>query len=429
MKLYRVFAFELLVLIVCFEGAAQAQVRLTLREAEEIAVKNHPQINAASLSALAANQAPAEIGAAKYPTLLANLSGAGASSDARIGAGGLNNPLILSRGATGISISQSIFDFGRTHSLVESSRLKARASEQSAEATRAQVLLQVDRAYFLVLRAQALLKVAEQTVRARQLVVEQVEALRRSGLKSGLDVSIASYNLSEARLLASKAQNEVKAAYADLAVALGNRDEQVFELADEGLPADPVADQSTLVKDALLNRPELRGLQFERDAAYQFLKAEKSLKMPSITGLWNAGWIPFGDSRLSSRYNAAGFSINIPIFNGRLYKAREAEAEYKARAVEQNLRDGENRIARDVRIAWLNINSAFERIGLSAQLLSRANEALDLAQERYRLGLSSIVELSQAQLNVTIAQIESTNTKYDYLLQRAVLNYQSGQSR
>lgn len=429
MKLYRVFAFELLVLIVCFEGAAQAQVRLTLREAEEIAVKNHPQINAASLSALAANQAPAEIGAAKYPTLLANLSGAGASSDARIGAGGLNNPLILSRGATGISISQSIFDFGRINSLVESSRLKARASEQSAEATRAQVLLQVDRAYFLVLRAQALLKVAEQTVRARQLVVEQVEALRRSGLKSGLDVSIASYNLSEARLLASKAQNEVKAAYADLAVALGNRDEQVFELADEGLPADPVADQSTLVKDALLNRPELRGLQFERDAAYQFLKAEKSLKMPSITGLWNAGWIPFGDSRLSSRYNAAGFSINIPIFNGRLYKAREAEAEYKARAVEQNLRDGENRIARDVRIAWLNINSAFERIGLSAQLLSRANEALDLAQERYRLGLSSIVELSQAQLNVTIAQIESTNTKYDYLLQRAVLNYQSGQSR
>lgn len=429
MKLYRVFAFELLVLIVCFEGAAQAQVRLTLREAEEIAVKNHPQINAASLSALAANQAPAEIGAAKYPTLLANLSGAGASSDARIGAGGLNNPLILSRGATGISISQSIFDFGRINSLVESSRLKARASEQSAEATRAQVLLQVDRAYFLVLRAQALLKVAEQTVTARQLVVEQVEALRRSGLKSGLDVSIASYNLSEARLLASKAQNEVKAAYADLAVALGNRDEQVFELADEGLPADPVADQSTLVKDALLNRPELRGLQFERDAAYQFLKAEKSLKMPSITGLWNAGWIPFGDSRLSSRYNAAGFSINIPIFNGRLYKAREAEAEYKARAVEQNLRDGENRIARDVRIAWLNINSAFERIGLSAQLLSRANEALDLAQERYRLGLSSIVELSQAQLNVTIAQIESTNTKYDYLLQRAVLNYQSGQSR
>ncbi|MDX2033822.1 MAG: TolC family protein [Blastocatellia bacterium] len=425
----RVVALGALVLLMSIVGAAQAQVRLTLREAEEIAVRNHPQINAALLNAQAANLAPAEIGAVRYPTLQANLNGAGATSDARIGAGGLNNPLILSRGAAGISISQSIFDFGRTNSLVESARLKAKASDQAAEATRAQVLLQVDRAYFLALRAQALLKVAEQTVAARQLVVEQVEALRQSGLKSGLDVSIASYNLSEARLLASKAQNEVKAAHADLAAALGNRDEQVFELADEVLPADPVADSSVLVKDALLKRPELRGLQFERDAAYQFLKAEKSLKMPSITGLWNAGWIPFGDSRLSSRYSAAGFSISIPIFNGRLYKTREAEAEFKARAVEQILRESENRVARDVRIAWLNINSAFERIGLSAQLLNRANEALDLAQERYRLGLSSIVELSQAQLNVTIAQIESTNTKYDYLLQRAVLNYQSAQSR
>jgi outer membrane protein len=84
-------------------------------------------------------------------------------------------------------------------------------------------------------------------------------------------------------------------------------------------------------------------------------------------------------------------------------------------------------VARDVRIAWYNTNTAYERVGLSAQLLSRANEALDLAQERYRLRLSSIVELSQAQLNVTIAEIESTNAKYDYLLQRAVLSYQSDQ--
>jgi outer membrane protein len=119
-------------------------------------------------------------------------------------------------------------------------------------------------------------------------------------------------------------------------------------------------------------------------------------------------------------------AISIPIFKGRLFKAREAEADYKAKAVEQNLRNTENRVARDVRVAWYNANTAYERVGLSAQLLSRANEALDLAQERYRLGLSSIVELSQAQLNVTIAEIESTNAKYDYLLQRAVLNYQSG---
>jgi outer membrane protein len=410
-------------------ATSQAPVKLTLREAEEIAIKAHPRVNAARLTALAAGQVPTEVGAVRFPTFQGNISGAGASDDSRIAAGGLNNPLILSRGATGFSLSQMLFDFGRTSNLIESSRLKARAVEQEAEATREQVILQVDRAYFMALRAQALLKVAEQTVAARQLVVEQVEALRQNGVKSGLDVSIADYNLAESRLLLSRSQNDLRGAFAELSAALGNHEDQAYDLADEGLPALQMLSQSELVTKALDQRPELRGLQFERDAAYRLLKAEKRLKLPSVGALWNAGWIPFGGSQLPSHYNAAGFTINIPIFNGRLYKARAAEAEYKAKAIEENMKDLENRLARDVRIAWLNAYTAYERIGLSAQLQSRANEALDLAQERYRLGLSSIVELSQAQLNVTIADIESANAKYDYLLQRALLDYQSGQMR
>ena len=110
-----------------------------------------------------------------------------------------------------------------------------------------------------------------------------------------------------------------------------------------------------------------------------------------------------------------------------MFKAREAEAGYKAKAAEQNLLDLGNRVSRDVRLAWLSADTAYQRINLAAQLLSRAREALDLAQERYRLGLSSIVELSQAQLNVTVAEIENANAKYDYLIQRAVLNFQSAQ--
>jgi outer membrane protein len=404
---------------------AQPPVRLTLQEAEDVALKNHPQLAAAQLTARAAEMVPAEVGAARFPTFSASLSGAGATEEARIGSGGLNNPLILSRGATGMSISQMLFDFGRTNSLVKSARYRAGAFEQTAEATRAQVLLQVDCAYFAALRARAVFKVAEQTIAARQSVADQVKALRASGLKSGLDVSVASYNLAEAKLLRAKSENDLKAAFADLSAALGSQEEQTFELVEEPLTVIEIPDQSEMLKEALSKRPDLRALQFERDAAYQFLKAEKALKLPSVTGLWNAGWIPFGDSRLTNKYNAAGFSINIPIFNGRLYQAREAEAEFKARAVEQNMKDAENRVTRDVRIAWLGLNTAYERIGLSAQLLSKAKEALDLAQERYNLGLSSIVELSQAQLNVTIAEIESTNARYEFQLQRAILNYQT----
>jgi outer membrane protein len=269
------------------------------------------------------------------------------------------------------------------------------------------------------------LKVAEQTIAARKTVADQVEALRASGLKSGLDVSVASYNLAEAKLLRARSENDLKAAFADLSAALGSQDEQTFDLVEDALPVIELPDQSELIKEALSKRPDLRALEFERDAARQFLKAEKALKLPSVAGLWSAGWVPSGDSRIPNKYNAVGLSVNIPIFNGRLYQAREAEAEFKARAVEQNLKDAENRVTRDVRIAWLGLNTAYERIGLSAQLLGKAKEALDLAQERYNMGLSSIVELSQAQLNVTVAEIESANARYEFQLQRAILNYQT----
>jgi outer membrane protein len=428
-KILRVVLLLSIALMISKQTEAQTVVKLSLKEAREMAVKQHPQVSAAALTALAADQVPKQLGAARFPNLQMNMTGAGAAENSAIAAGGLSNSSVLSRAATGFSLNQLLFDFGRNANLVESSRSRASAVEQTAAATRAQILLQVDRAYFAALRAQALLKVAEQTVATRQLTVEQTEALQKSGIKSGLDVSIANYNLAESRLLLARSQNDLRAAFAELSAAIGSNEEQTFDLADESLPAEPMAGRAEMINEALGSRPELKALQFDRDAAYQFLKAEKALKKPSVSAVWNAGWIPFRDASLPSRYNAAGINISIPIFNGRLFKAREAEAEFKARASEEQLKDAENRIVRDVRVAWLNADSAYQRINLAAQLLSRARESLDLAQERYRLGLSSIVELSQALLSVTVAEIENANAKFEYLVQRSVLDYQTGQLR
>lgn len=400
---------------------AQTPLRLTLKEAEDLALKNHPQINAALLTAMAANQVPTAIGSIKYPQLTANVTGAGANEEARIAAGGLNNPIILSRAAAGVSVSQLVYDYGRVDNLIESSRLRAQAADQFVQATRAQIIFQVDRAYFIALKARALMRVAEQTVKARELIVEQIEALRQSGLKSGLDVSFANYSLAEAKLLVVKSQNDVKAADAELSAALGNQTEQTYDLAEETMPA-PLVTQD-VVAEAIRKRPEIAALKFELRAAQRFLLAEQKLRKPTVSALWSTGWAPFHDSRLRRYYNAVGVNISIPIFNGRLFEAREAEADYKAKAVEQTLQDVSNRVARDVRVAQLNVSSAFERIGLTEQLLTRARESLDLAQERYRLGLSSIVEFNQTQLNVTVAEIENANARYDYLIQRAVLRF------
>jgi outer membrane protein len=97
----------------------------------------------------------------------------------------------------------------------------------------------------------------------------------------------------------------------------------------------------------------------------------------------------------------------------------------KTQATQDRLRDLQNRISRDVRTSWLNANTAYQRLSFTQQLLDQANLALELAQTRYKLGLSSIVELSQAQLQQTQAQISSTQAVYDYRLALALLRYQT----
>ncbi len=405
---------------------AQTPMHLTLDEAAAIALKNHPQVSAALLNAAAANQVTTEVRSSFYPSVFGSVTGAGASSNSRIGAGALNNPIIYDRLATGFTVGQMITDFGRTSNLVESSRLHAQAQQESAVATRADVLLQVNRAYFGALRAQTVLRVAEQTVAARQLIVDQITALANSKLRSGLDVSFANVNLAEARLLLANAQNDVRSSFAELSTALGFREQRTFDLTEPAAPGILPENAGELIADAMQARPELASYRDEHNAALRFARAERALSFPSISGIVTSGVLPAHEDALHNRYAAAGVNVNIPLFNGHLFSARRSEADLRAQVVEQNLRDLENRISRDVQVAWLNANTAYQRLGLTAQLLDQAAQALDLAQTRYDLGLSSIVELSQAQLNKTSAEIVSASAKYEYDLQRAVLNYQVG---
>src|SRR5262249_32840032 len=155
-------------------------------------------------------------------------------------------------------VSQMITDFGRTGNLSAMAKLRAEAREQTAETTRAQVLLAVSRAYFAALRARAVRKVAEQTVASRQLVSDQIQALAENKLKSTLDVSFANVALGEARLLLSSAENDVKATDAELAAAMGLPVSNAFVLAEEAVPAPLPGTADELIRGALSSRPELK---------------------------------------------------------------------------------------------------------------------------------------------------------------------------
>ena len=412
-------------------ASALAVQALTLADAQKIAVQNHPQIQAATFVAAIASAETQAARSAYYPQVYGSLTGAVAEHNSRIAAGGLNNPIVFDRFASGVAVGQLITDFGRTHQLVKSSDLHARAEQENVVTTRADVLLQVTQAYFGVLKSQALLRVAQETVNARQTVADQIGALAKQQLRSGLDVSFANVDLAQAQLLLIQAQSDVQASMAQLSVALGYPELHAFQLAEEPLPVPPPADVALLLQEAKRDRPELIRQRLEVNSGESFATAERDLWFPTIAAVGAAGLVPVNQAEQSPppRYAAAGFNVNIPLFNGHLFGALHSEAENRARVQERTLQDLENRIARDVRTAWLNAGSAYQRLSVTEQLLGQSRQALDLAQERYKLGLSSIVELSQAQLNLTQAEITEAGAKYDFQTQSIVLTYELGHLR
>jgi len=400
--------------------------RLTLAEAEQLAIKNNPQISVARLNAFASQQVAREVRSALWPSSNGYLTAVEPHDGSRISAGGLNNPVIFERAAGGTLFSQLITDFGRTANLASSASLRARAEDQNAIATKEQVLLAVDQAFYSSLQAQAVLQVAEQTVAARQTVSDQIEALFKSNLKSQLDASFARVNLAQAQLLLLDAQNNISTALANLSAVLGYPTLQNFALVEPSEPITaPPAEVEPLISQAFSTRPEIRSLQLQYQAAQKFRTAERDLMLPNVHALGAVGGAPVRDDRLSQWFGAVGVNVEIPIFNGFLFSARAQEAELRAQAVHNNLLDIQNRVSRDVRTSWLNASSAYQRMNVSQQLLAQANLALDLAQTRYKLGLASIVELSQAELQQTQALIANTQAGYDYRLAIAMLRFQT----
>ena len=418
---------RIVVIVALAAGALIGQTRLTLEDAEQIALKGNPQIGVATFNALVAEQATREVRSNYFPNIVGSLTGVGGNDATRIGAGSLTAGSIYNRIGTGVSASQLLWDFGRTGSLVEASRLRELSLGQNTQFTRALVRLQVDRAYFAALRGQSVLRVAEQTVAARQLVVDQVTALAESNLKSTLDVSFARVNLSEVKLLLAQAQNDVQAAFADLASAMGLREaDPQWMLVDTAMGSGPEPDPAALLVAALKNRPDVASARLDVESAKRLIAAERALSMPTVSAVAAGGALPVHSDLMTGTYSGAALNVNVPVFNGHAFSARRGQAEYRASAVEQNLRDLQNRVARDVKVAWLGTATAWQRVGLTAEFLDQAALALELAQARYDLGLSSIVELSQAQLSKTNAEIQQASARYDFQLQSAVLKFQTG---
>jgi outer membrane protein len=406
---------------------------ITRSGAETTALKNNPRITASRLLALAAGQITRQTRSGELPQIYGAATAEKAEDGARIGAGSLTDSRLYTHAGAGGTVSELLTDFGHTRDLVASDKLQQKAQDRTTIATEQDVMMATDTAFYRLLNAQSLLQVAKATVAARRDVQSLTSALTKSALKSDLDLNIASADLSQSQLLQLDAENAVASASAALAALLAAPPDTVYAAVEEpnaAPPPPPLPDSSAALNaTAQKQRPDLQALQLNAQAYQEYARAQQLQHLPTITALAIGGITPVAPDNvfIPNWYAAGGVNLSVPFFTGFRIDAQAEEARLRQKATEKQAQELSDTIARDVRIGVLNAQTAFRRIGVADQFRNQTAQALALAQTRYKLGLSSIVELSQAQLQSTEAAVAAVNARYDYLLSLRSLDYARGQ--
>ncbi len=409
--------------------AGQVQQRLSLGQAIEMAVDNHPRVLKAELAVTAGEARVRHAHSGAYPQLNSGgiakqgLSGSGAA----FGLHGLANSPEPDDMAVSVNASYDILDFGRTKHETSARTGELAYLQHQLSAVEAEVIRDVRKAYFTALKAARLVEVAKRNLEARQLNLRQAEAFFRAGLRSKIDVHLAQAEVSRGQLRLTQAHNEEAVSLAALNHAMGSGDSsRQFQLEKPDLALREMPDLPVLIAAGLANRPELRAMEAQIEARREWVERAKKERYPRIMAAFSGGWTRFAELSLSNLL-FGGFAIKLPVFTGGQLKASIQENEQAQQQAmvtrDQLLQD----IPLEITIVYHQLANSTEAIRTFEQVKAHADDALCLARARYRMELADQVELALAKASQAEAESEYFSALYDYEIQTAELLYTTGQ--
>lgn len=406
-------------------GKATIQVQdpdqvLTLDEAVRLALENHPRIKAAD-QRVGAQQAVVrqELGA-YYPTI---------SMDSSYRTTLSSGTVTVSQEAFDVFSSRTNFDmvlynFGKREGTVQSARNTLEASVNDFRTTEDQIVLAVKEAYYGYLAAQALVRVSEETVKDRELLVRQAQGFYEVGTRPRIDVARAESNLFSARADLIAAQNAVRVAWVTLKNAMGVPDYPERPLAVERAITPVGVTLPEAKETAFSTRPELKGFEARRKSQDQRIAVARRNHLPDI--LFHADYGRQNSSRGGDTFPlqpvwTVQLRLTIPIFEGfrTTHKIEEELRNYYS--VQAQEEEQKQQIALEVEQSYLGVLESQERIKATEAAVRAAKENLDLANGRYQVGVGSIIEITEAQTLYTDAQTNYIRSLYDYKVAEARL--------
>jgi len=386
----------------------------SLRDCIDIALERHPILKSADAVVAAAGQRVWQAGSSYLPQLSANYSAdrRHTSATARIGVGTTTPAQTFWFYNSGVAMSQVLFDFGQTLNSIRSAQASERALQADAVTQRAIVSLNVKQAYFQVLAARRLKVVTDDTVMQNEKHLELAEGRLRVGLAPKFDVTQAQVQLANAELDRITARNNVDLALETLRSTMGLVDPIDFDIVDSlGIRTVSIDDQAIL-QVAYISRPEMQAVVERQQALAQQISALKKAQLPRIVGNGSYQWTG-SDYPLQSNWEL-GAAVSFSIFNGGLTLAQVGEAEANLASLQFEEAAQRNTITLEVRQATLDLHRAEEAIAVAEKGLQQARENAALAGGRYRTGIGSFIEVTDAQASRSSAEASHVQTLYSY---------------
>ncbi|MEW5948775.1 MAG: TolC family protein [Thermodesulfobacteriota bacterium] len=407
-----IFLVFCLPLTVCAEGSIPFKEGdvLTLTQCVEIALKNQPTLKAAR-SSVEAGQARVTQSKADYlPQISLNSAYDRVHTEFSgrwMSAGGTT-----SNYSSGVNLTQLFYDFGRTGGKIEASRQNLTMSEYEALDVIQAVILNVEQAYYNLLKSQRLLSVAEETIRQREEHLKQAQAFYRVGTRAKIDVTKAEVDLANSRLDKIKAENTLKVAKASLNNAMGVRTSVAYTV-ENNLQFVPFREElTTLTGEALKSRPDTLALDAQYNSQKATLESALGEYYPSLSG--NASYNLEGDEYPKDKNWNLGATITFPIFSGFATKGKVAEARAQLQKIQAEKEALEQNVCLEVEQAFWATKEAEELIQTTEKNVIQARENLDLAEGRYKAGLGSAIEFMDAQILYTKANVDHIQALYSH---------------
>ena len=421
---------------------------LTLTDAIQIGLDRHPSLEQSRYASQAARAITKQIKGDRLPWIEASIAESSGSlrivtTDGRTihdrgghgfdpgGALPHHNQNMLTGG---LLVNQLITDFGYTAHRILAGQATEEASEKARLTKKALVILNVQKAYLGCLLQEHLIKVTEATLKRRRAVRDQVESLYKHQLKSKVDLDLIRVETSNAELALIRAQNDLKTNVAVLNNAMGIQGPETYELQALSIVTSALPDLDTLVTDGLQNRPELLGARDKIQASEELLKAVKALHFGSLSAVGSLAVTKFWDAHDNGIHDnevapfwGVGATARLPLFTGFKIHNQIAEAGHARGEAEYERQDLANEVILQIMRAYLTQTTNAEQIGLEQERASYALEALGLAQERYRIGLSPMLDVIRDTAVAFEAESRLAEAQYIYKTSEVVLAYATGQ--